>query len=270
MADNLAPIADGVFGRAGPVEGITALLGVYAFAFQILGDFAGYSFIAMGIAKLLGIELSTNFLFPYFVTNPRDFWRNWHITLSTWLRDYLYIPLGGNRGTTARVARNLMATMLLGGLWHGAAWTFVVWGAYQGALLIGHRGIESIVRRRRGEREPPGGAAWVAVKVVAMFHLTCLGWLIFRANSVTQVRDLLLGMLAHFEMPTQAVVLTFERLVFYAGLTLAVQWLQRRSGEVTSIAGIPGILRVPLAAAMVYALLAWGNYGGSEFIYFQF
>ena len=105
------------------------LLGVYAFAFQIYGDFAGYSNIARGTSKMMGIELIENFRFPYFVRTPQEFWRHWHISLSTWLRDYLYIPLGGSRGSEWHTRRNLLLTMVLGGLWHGAAWTFVIWGA---------------------------------------------------------------------------------------------------------------------------------------------
>ena len=132
VADNLAGIVDRVFAGAETISGIEVLLGLYAFAFQILGDFAGYSSIAIGLARLMGIDIMTNFLFPYFVTNPRDFWKNWHISLSTWLRDYLYIPLGGNRRGRLMTYRNILITMLLGGLWHGAAWTFVIWGGVSG------------------------------------------------------------------------------------------------------------------------------------------
>ena len=124
------------------------LIATYAFAFQIYGDFAGYSNMARGISKLLGIELNVNFRFPYFVTSPQEFWRHWHISLSTWLRDYLYIPLGGSRGSELATMRNLMITMLLGGLWHGAAWTFVLWGAYQGLMLAIGREIRAWSQRR--------------------------------------------------------------------------------------------------------------------------
>ena len=129
----------------------TVLLGVYAFAFQIYGDFAGYSNIARGTSKLMGIELIENFRFPYFVRTPQEFWRHWHISLSTWLRDYLYIPLGGGRGTPAQTRRNLMITMLLGGLWHGAAWTYVFWGFLHGLGL----GVTRFVQRSREEAGAP-------------------------------------------------------------------------------------------------------------------
>jgi len=139
VADNLGHIVDQVFQKTGSVSGAEVVLGVYAFAFQIYGDFAGYSEMARGLAKMMGFELMVNFRFPYFVTNPSDFWKNWHISLSTWLRDYLYIPLGGSRGGELMLYRNLAITMFLGGLWHGAAWTYVLWGAYQGLILCLHR-----------------------------------------------------------------------------------------------------------------------------------
>ena len=146
VADNLAGLANAGL-RPGPrLHGINVLLGLYAFAFQIYGDFAGYSNIARGTSKLMGIELIENFRFPYLVRTPQEFWRHWHISLSTWLRDYLYIPLGGSRGTEWQTRRNLLLTMVLGGLWHGAAWTFVIWGLYHGLLLVVSRAAERVAR----------------------------------------------------------------------------------------------------------------------------
>src|SRR5882724_4541117 len=131
IADNLARIVDPIFAGSATVAALPAYLGAVAFAFQIYCDFSAYSDIARGVARLLGFELMLNFNLPYFATNPSDFWRRWHISLSNWLRDYLYIPLGGSRGGEARTYRNLGLTMLLGGLWHGAAWNYIWWGAYQ-------------------------------------------------------------------------------------------------------------------------------------------
>ena len=127
-------MVDAVFAPAFPAAGGDVLIATYAFALQIYGDFAGYSDMARGLSQLFGIELNVNFRFPYAVTNPREFWRHWHISLSTWLRDYLYKPLGGSRGGRWATNRNLLITMVLGGLWHGAAWSFVLWGAYQGVV----------------------------------------------------------------------------------------------------------------------------------------
>jgi alginate O-acetyltransferase complex protein AlgI len=133
IADNLAPIVDNVFNdKAG--GGLAVILATYAFALQIYGDFSGYTDIARGVSRLMGFHLVDNFRQPYFAANPSDFWRRWHISLSSWLRDYLYIPLGGNRFGSLRTYCAIAITMLLGGLWHGASWTFVIWGAYQGAL----------------------------------------------------------------------------------------------------------------------------------------
>ena len=139
IADGVAPIVDQVFGSNGRVSWIDVIVGAVLFAVQIYCDFSGYTDIARGLSKMFGIDLMVNFNQPYFATNPQDFWRRWHISLSTWLRDYLYVPLGGNRGGLLFVCRNLMITMLLGGLWHGAAWNFVLWGFYQGALLCTYR-----------------------------------------------------------------------------------------------------------------------------------
>ena len=167
--------------------GINVLLGIYAFAFQIYGDFAGYSNIARGISKLMGIELIENFRFPYLVRTPQAFWRNWHISLSTWLRDYLYIPLGGSRGSERHTRAIFFVTMVLGGLWHGAAWTFVIWGVYQGVLLIAYRAAERLEAFRQFVTGPATARAHRRRGSI-MFHLTCYGWLIFRARSAGQIR----------------------------------------------------------------------------------
>jgi len=186
IADNLSPMVDAVFAPAFPAAGGDVLIACYAFALQIYGDFAGYSDMARGLSQLLGIELNVNFRFPYTVTNPREFWRHWHISLSTWLRDYLYVSLGGNRGGTVRTMVNLMITMLLGGLWHGAAWTFVLWGAFHGAWLAIHR----VVARAR----PPRTPAWL--RLLVTFHLVLVAWVLFRAPSLDVVGRIFEGLTA--------------------------------------------------------------------------
>ena len=160
IADGIAPAVSVVYDGTAPLGFADATLATMLFAVQIYCDFSGYSDIAIGVAKLLGIDLMTNFNLPYVSRNPGEFWRRWHISLSTWLRDYLYIPLGGNRGGTAKTYRNTMVTMLLGGLWHGAAWNFVLWGGYQGVLLCGHRffvGDRPGTPKRRDNDQPAGG-----------------------------------------------------------------------------------------------------------------
>src|SRR5215210_6891312 len=224
VADNLAPIASHVFAPESNLTGVNVLLGTYAFAFQIYGDFAGYSNIARGTSKLMGIELIENFRFPYLVLTPQAFWRHWHISLSTWLRDYLYIPLGGSRGSTVRTRRNLLITMVLGGLWHGAAWTFILWGLYHGLLLVLYRPFESVFAPASAAPEPNRrfGATGRVGAWFLMFHLTCFGWLIFRAPSLAKLRDLTHGLFAGFQPSTLDVTGILIPLLFYTTPLLIV------------------------------------------------
>jgi alginate O-acetyltransferase complex protein AlgI len=179
IADQLARVADAYFRDPSAYAGAPAAWsGVLAFAFQIYFDFSGYSDIAIGSARLLGFDFPPNFRRPYLATSIGDFWRRCHISLSTWLRDYLYVPLGGNRGGRLATIRNVMLTMLLGGLWHGANWTFVAWGGFHGALLS----CERLLGIRRRDATPPAGLAW-AWRVALTFALVCLGWILFRAQN---------------------------------------------------------------------------------------
>jgi alginate O-acetyltransferase complex protein AlgI len=268
-ADNLGPIVDTVFAGDDP-SALATLTAVYAFAFQIFGDFAGYSSIAIGLAQLFGIELSTNFLFPYFATNPREFWRSWHITLSTWLRDYLYVPLGGNRDSCFRTYRNLFVTMLLGGLWHGANWTFVAWGAFHGALLCVHRMLPKS-RRAGGElMTRPFAGLWTAFRILVMFQLVCLGWLVFRSASLDQAVTMYSALAGAWRVPLQGEITWALEVAFYGLPVLAVSALQRRTGDVRNLGAIPRLLRIPLLVAMFYGLVCFGNWGGGDFYYFQF
>ena len=181
LADNAGLLVETVIQMMGPgaknaLPPGMGLIFAYGFAIQIYCDFAAYSTIARGSAKLLNVELMRNFLTPYFATNPSDFWQRWHISLSTWLRDYLYIPLGGNRGTAVFVMRNLMLTMLIGGLWHGAGILFILWGAWHGLLLILYRLVPIDVWLARFGYFGKMLAAFI------FFHLVCIGWIFFRAS----------------------------------------------------------------------------------------
>ena len=198
-------LADGVHAYANPLSSpgsaypAALWFATYAFAFQIYWDFSGYSDIAIGLARLLGVELMTNFRAPYAATGPSDFWRRWHISLSEWLRDYLYVPLGGNRDGAWRTYRNLFLTMLIGGLWHGAAWHFVLWGAFHGLLLIVARAVSG--------RIPLPSPRWARpLRALAFFHLTCLAWALFRAPTL------------------EACALAFRKLLLFDGLELG-PWL---------------------------------------------
>lgn len=266
IADNMAWLANHVFGSApSDLKASEVLVGVYAFAFQIYGDFAGYSAIAIGVAKWLGFDLMENFRRPYFSANPREFWQRWHISLSTWLRDYLYIPLGGNRQGRWRTGANLMITMLLGGLWHGAAWTFLIWGGIHGLWLAIHRRI-------RGRSDPPGGSGGRflrLVSVVATFHLVCLTWLFFRAESLDQATALLVGLGSSWEA-TDFVATGSSLIAFFVGPWLVFELWSERSGGSFAILEKPWGFRVFLYLYILLMLLFFPAPAPVEFIYFQF
>ncbi|MDG3002998.1 MBOAT family O-acyltransferase [Paludisphaera mucosa] len=267
VADNLAVLVDSLFGRWQTLDGGTTLLAVYAFAFQIYGDFSGYTDIARGVAKCLGFELALNFNLPYFATSPKDFWNRWHISLSHWLRDYLYFPLGGGRGTKIMVYRNLMITMILGGLWHGAAWTYVFWGVYQGLLLVGHR-IATPWLERIQPTDPVDARCWKALRIVVTFHLVCVGWLIFRADSMEQVLGMLSAVASRPAIPAAASLVPVLVIVLPLMLVQSCQYLSK---ELAFIARTPWYVRSGFYTACFYALVLGGAFGGGkQFIYFQF
>jgi alginate O-acetyltransferase complex protein AlgI len=270
IADNLSANVDRIFSAQVPASGGEALLGIYGFAMQIFGDFAGYSSIAIGIAALLGFSLPRNFRQPYLVSNPQDFWRNWHISLSTWLRDYLYISLGGSRKSAAKTNRNLMITMTLGGLWHGASWTYVIWGVYHGLLLTAHRVVAGIRGKTTtvARDDAAGWRAWLGV--IAMFQATCLGWLLFRAKSVGQVRGFLTKIVTDPAVHSPAGRDLLIRVAVAAVIVMAYQLLQRSLGDEFPIDRFNRTSRACAFAACYFAVLMAGEFGIKSFIYFQF
>ena len=189
FADQFAQVADSYFSHLAAYPGaLAAWTGVGAFALQIYFDFSGYTDMAIGMALLFGFHFPQNFRRPYLAFSITDFWHRWHMSLSRWLRDYLYIPLGGNRHGTIMTYRNLMLTMLLGGLWHGASWNFVVWGGYHGALLS----IERMLGRKMFEDRPP---VWLyPFRAVLTAGLVCIGWVFFRAATFADSRYILAQM----------------------------------------------------------------------------
>jgi D-alanyl-lipoteichoic acid acyltransferase DltB (MBOAT superfamily) len=266
IGDNMAPLANAIFQT--PVDQLTGaecIAGVYAFAIQIYADFSGYSSIAQGVARWMGIDLMTNFRMPYLAVSPSDFWRRWHISLSTWLRDYVYVPAGGSRNSQFTTYRNLMLTMVLGGIWHGANWTFVAWGVFHGAILCAYRFAEQS-RPQPAQREYSFVSR--AVRVVVLFHLICVGWLLFRADSISQAWHMLALMLTDLR-PTPYAISILSMVAFYAVPMLAFEfWIDRRgrSSPVTEIAW---------QRSLVYAYCAWmllffAPPTVHEFIYFQF
>jgi alginate O-acetyltransferase complex protein AlgI len=276
IADNLSADVDRIFSSAVPASGGEALLGIYGFAMQIFGDFAGYSSIAIGIAGLLGFSLPRNFRQPYLVTNPQEFWRNWHISLSSWLRDYLYISLGGSRTTNAKTNRNIMITMTLGGLWHGASWTYVIWGIYHGILLVGHRvlsrlrGDPGVAGRHAAPAPQRGSRPTAPLAVLAMFQLTCIGWLLFRAHSLAQVRGFLAKIVTDPAVHSAAGRDLLVRVGAAAAVVLVYQLAQRKLGEDFPIDRWARMPRAFAFAACYFAVLMVGEFGIKGFIYFQF
>ncbi|MBI3866659.1 MAG: MBOAT family protein [Planctomycetia bacterium] len=265
IADNLAPIVDAVFTNS-TADGLDVLLGIYAFAFQIYGDFSGYSDIARGTARWMGYDLMLNFRLPYFAIDPSDFWSRWHISLSSWLRDYLYIPLGGNRGSAFSTYRNLMLTMLLGGLWHGAAWTFILWGAFHGAILVAFR----LLREHDliAASVPKLSPAWLG-RVLLMFHLTCVSWLLFRANSFEQLSRLT-GALCSPWYGSEMTAHYLWKLLLLCVPLLCVHLAEELAGDLNLVRRLSLLPRALVYATTIIAILTIGSFGGREFIYFQF
>jgi D-alanyl-lipoteichoic acid acyltransferase DltB (MBOAT superfamily) len=283
IADNCGLIADSVFsGRLGPPNLVTTVLGTYAFAWQIYGDFSGYSDIARGSAQLLGFHFMVNFRQPYLATSLQDFWRRWHISLSTWLRDYLYIPLGGSRNGERKTYRNLMITMLLGGLWHGANWTFVLWGAVHGVGLAIER-FFSRTAAAPGPLNPRPTAArgggldaghgsliafrpWIAR--VVLFHLVCLGWIFFRADTLGAAVGMIAG-LRHFVWTAEYAV-AFRFLALFTLPLFVVDVINEARGEEFVFERSLETRRVAVGVALMAIVAVFAANQLNAFIYFRF
>jgi len=257
IADRIANVIDPMIALLSKQGAAGAWLALVGYSLQIYFDFSGYSDMAIGLGRLFGIELPRNFNSPYQASSPSDFWRRWHITLSQWLRDYLYISLGGNRISPLRTKINLMATMVLGGLWHGANWTFALWGAYHGLLLVGYH------RCQRGWDRLP-----LRVQQVATYLLVCIGWVFFRASSVHQMHvwfARLVGMRGLFgDHVLGQDVFPLAGLI---AIALAVAMSLRNALEL-DLANLRRPAVAGLAVASVFAVL-FMNYS-SKFLYFQF
>ena len=270
VADNLAKIVEPVFAGSAPYNGMMVLLALYAFAFQIFCDFAGYSDIARGLAKCMGFDFMVNFNLPYFAVNPRQFWQRWHISLSKWFKDYLYIPLGGNQGGIAMTCRNLGITMFLGGLWHGASWTFIIWGIYQGVLLILHRLLEPLLKKIPSPKGIFTEKLWFMIRVVFFFHLICFGWLIFRAQSMTQVFNMLHSMIFSFTTSGMDIKSVILGIVFFTWLLVLVQIVQFIKDDPLFISKSNVVIKALFFAACCYLIAKKGVPNGEAFIYYIF
>jgi alginate O-acetyltransferase complex protein AlgI len=267
VADGLlAPTADAAFGAAGMLHPLDAWLGTLAFSGQIFSDFAGYSTTAIGVALALGFGLPDNFRCPYAAIGFSDFWRRWHISLSTWLRDYLYIPIGGNRKGNLRTYANLMTTMLLGGLWHGASWTFVVWGGLHGLYLAAERWLKA----RFGGMAVWNGVLMQVVLALITYFLVNITWVFFRAADFATAWRMIVTMLTFVTsgdkvLPTIYILETMVTII----IMLAVHWYMRNRRLDEVIGRLPVWLTGLAWGVMIFIIII--TQGGSDaFIYFQF
>jgi alginate O-acetyltransferase complex protein AlgI len=262
----LAPVSDAGFGATAPLPPLDAWAAVVAFSGQIFCDFAGYSTAAIGVSLTLGFSLPDNFRAPYAAIGFSDFWRRWHISLSTWLRDYLYIPLGGNQRGPGRTYVNLMATMLLGGLWHGASWTFVVWGGLHGAYLA----IERWARGRFMRLNVPPGLVTGVLLALGTYALVLITWVFFRAKDFANARRMLGSMFGAYPHARPA-LWTVQLLVVAVVMTsmFVMQWNMRNRRLEDVVERAPAWLVGALWGALAFAIaIAQGS--GNAFIYFQF
>lgn len=267
VADSIAKSVNSIYETSRQVYWLDIVLATFIFAIQIYCDFSGYTDIARGVSKLFGIELMHNFNLPYFSKNPSEFWQRWHISLSTWLRDYLYIPLGGNR--KGNVYRNLMITMVLGGLWHGAGWNFVLWGFYQGSLLCIYR-----LRNKVFSSKTVLPKSWSTVNsliaTLVFFILTCYGWLLFRANSFEQIitfTQILFTDTANFTLsidkPTLAGLFGLPLLIIY-------EFVEYFNKSATFYLSFPAVIRGILYGLLTTIMIMGMSNEPEQFIYFQF
>lgn len=274
IADRLAYFVDMVYNNPEQYYGLSVILATVFFAFQIFCDFSGYSDIAVGAAKVLGINLMNNFDRPYFSKSISEFWKRWHISLSTWFRDYVYISLGGNRVVKWRWYYNLFITFLVSGLWHGAAWTFVIWGALHGLYLViaivSRSSKDKIIKLLYLDKFP---ALMNFSKVILTFILVCFGWVFFRANSLNDAL-LILNNMFNFESGfTLAKYISIKVLLInfsFIFIMLFLHWWQKEKKFVEYYSDNPTYLRWGLYFFFIISILYFGGAGEQQFIYFQF
>ena len=265
MADTVSPLVDYSFNAAhtGMVTGMETLLGILLFGLQIYGDFAGYSFIALGVARLFGFKLMYNFRSPYFSKSPREFWHRWHVSLSTWIRDYLFISIGGSHEKNeGKNYRNLMVTMGLAGLWHGASWNYVFWGFYHGFLLSMNRLFARKEKEKASKR-----FSWL-VPGVCTFFLVHLGWFFFRVKSYEQAKTMILNMgsLLHWTPLAGFYLINWS---VFLGIVLLQHWWQEKKGDEKWVSHLGQFSYVVLLTFLVVSVYIAGL-GSKEFIYFKF
>jgi D-alanyl-lipoteichoic acid acyltransferase DltB (MBOAT superfamily) len=274
IADNCAEFANQIFNNSADMNGSTLVLGALFFTFQIYGDFSGYSDIAIGTSRLFGFDLMRNFNFPYFSRDIAEFWRRWHISLSTWFRDYLYIPLGGSRGGTWMKVRNTFIIFIVSGFWHGANWTFIVWGAlnaiYFLPLLLTNNNRNNIETVAKGKLLP-------SLKELSLmlltFALTVFAWIFFRAENISHAFSYITGIFSKslFEIPKFGDRYNALITIILVGIFVLIEWIGREGQYAIANLGIRW--KRPLRYAMYYTIIIsifWFSGKEQQFIYFQF
>ncbi len=270
VADNCAMYVDQVWSTYDTQSGSTLLLAAILFTFQIYGDFSGYSDIAIGTAKLFGVKLMRNFNNPYFSRDIAEFWRRWHISLTTWFRDYVYIPLGGSRVSKAKIVRNTFVIFLLSGFWHGANWTFIAWGAYHAVLFLP---LILLGMNRKYTNQVAEGRWFPTWKetgqILLTFMLAVIGWIIFRATTISEAWSIMKGIcdISLFTMPMMIVGL--KRTILFIAVLLFIEWIDRDKEHALSLSGLPQWARLIVLYGLILIMLEFMGHSQS-FIYFQF
>lgn len=271
LADYLTPHVDEFFARTATLTGAEGWVAAYLFAFQIFFDFSAYSEMALGIAFFFGMELAVNFRTPYLSQNPTEFWRRWHITLSNWIKDYIYIPLGGSRNGEVRQYTNLFIAMTISGIWHGASWTFVAWGMFYGLLATVHK-IYVMLKSKLRLDFLDKSFVYRIVSVVVFFHITCIAWVLFRATSLREALSLIKRMLAPeaFQFDGLRVYLGIALLLF--ALHIVEYFLHKHRSGLSEWwhRYLPAPVRAILYTAVAATLILFLKGEQNTFIYFQF
>lgn len=271
IADNCAIYVNQIFASSEDHTGSTLLIAAVLFAFQIYGDFSGYSDIALGTARLFGIELLRNFSFPYFSRDIAEFWRRWHISLSNWFRDYLYIPLGGSRGGKWQAVRNTIIIFLVSGFWHGANWTFIAWGAFHALLFL----PLLLLQKNRQNTNDVAAGRWLpngkeALQILFTFFLVVIGWVFFRAKNISHAFEYI-GTIFSESLSTLP---TFEheltKTSIFITLMLIVEWFQRHKQHGLELSALKNpFLKWTLYYILILIIFEFGA-NSKSFIYFQF
>ena len=277
IADNLALLVNNVYNNPGNHTSFSLLVATYCFAFQIFCDFSGYSDIAIGSARIMGYDLMQNFRRPYFAQSIAEFWKRWHISLSTWFRDYLYIPLGGNRVSKIKWYRNLIVVFVLSGMWHGANWTFIVWGLLHGIYLmisiIMGKAKNIVSRITMLEKIPSLG--WT-IRTLITFHLVLFAWIFFRANSLKEAGYIITHIFTkNFSFTLEGIGFSSRWIITYGIMILFMEIIhlfeERKNSSIVDIVGTyPIALRWIIYNAVIICTLLLGFFGSQQFIYFQF